>query len=181
MSECSHDPLAVLIRLVAPLTMPDLECNYTEANRVQTGGNERMGFEGMTVTRSVSVAELNGVHWIRARSGELDLEASREIRQACLHCLERGVSDIVIELTGVEHVSAEGLDALEAAADELRAKHGTLSLAARHHESFGRIDLRHVPDVGLSALSGLSVALDEALVGSDAQLLAPPAVDERRR
>jgi len=118
----------------------------------------------MTVTRSVAVAELDGMHWIRVRGGQLDLEASREVRHACLRSLERGITDIVIELSGVVRVCAEGIDILEAAADELRAKHGTLSLVVQHDESVGRLDLRHVPAAGLSELTGLSVALDDALL-----------------
>jgi hypothetical protein len=122
-----------------------------------------MAIDNVTVTRSLTVAELNEMYWIRVRGVDLGLETSLAIRHACLRGLERGIADIVIELTGVEHVCAEGIDTIEAAADELGAKHGTLSLAVRHDESVGRIDLRHVPATGLAELAGLSVALDEAL------------------
>jgi anti-anti-sigma regulatory factor len=133
-----------------------------------------MAVEGMTVTRAIAVAELDDMHWIRVRAADLDLDASREIRQACLHALERGVTDIVIELTGVVHVCAEGIDALEAAADELGAKHGTLTLVVKHDETVGRIELRHVPATGLAAVTGLGGALDEAILGSGrAQPSAP--------
>jgi anti-anti-sigma factor len=123
-----------------------------------------MAVESMAGARSVTVAELHDMYWIRIGAGDLDPEASWDVRYACLRALERGITDIVVELTGVEHVSAEGVDMLEAAAEELRAKHGTLSLVVKHDESVGRIDLRLVPAAGLSELTGLSAALDEALI-----------------
>jgi hypothetical protein len=120
----------------------------------------------MTVTRSISVAELNGVHWIRVRGGVLDLEASEQIRHACLRGVDRGIDRIVLELTGVLGVCAEGLDVIQAAADELDAKSGTLSLVVRHDPRSGRVDLRRVPASGLQELSGLCTALDDALYES---------------
>ena len=122
-----------------------------------------MEVESMAITRSITVAAVGEMYWIRVRSSEFEHEASREVRHVCLRGLERGVTDIVIELSGVVHVSAEAVDMLEALADELRAKHGTLWLVGRHDESVGRIDLRHVPAAGLTELKGLSIALDEAL------------------
>lgn len=123
-----------------------------------------MKARSITVTRSITVAELDGLHWIRVRAAQLDFETSQEVRHACLRGLERGIAEIVIELTGVVRVCVDGVDMLEAAADELRAKHGTLSLVVQHDESVGRLDLRRVPAVGLSELAGLSAALDDALL-----------------
>jgi anti-anti-sigma factor len=137
-----------------------------------------MAVESMTVTGSIGVAELDDVVWIRVRAGDIDPETSREIRRACLRALERGMTDLVVELTGVERICAEGVDMLEAAADELRAKHGTLSLVVKHDERVGRIDLRLVPAAGLADLTGLSIALDEAL--ADCGRLQPPASAETR-
>jgi anti-anti-sigma regulatory factor len=122
-----------------------------------------MELEGMTVTRSISVAELNDVHWIRVRGGELDREAAEEIRQACLRGLDRGVAKIVVELTGVARVCPEGIDVIQAAADELDAKSGALSLVVRQDPRSERVDLRRVPASGLEELTGLCIALDEAL------------------
>jgi anti-anti-sigma regulatory factor len=122
-----------------------------------------MELEGMTVTRSISVAELNDVHWIRVRGGQLDPGAAEAIRQACLRGLDRGISKIVVELTGVSGVCTQGIDVIQAAADELDAKSGTLSLVVRQNERSGRVDLRRVPASGLEELSGLCIALDEAL------------------
>lgn len=137
-----------------------------------------MAFEGMSVTRAIAVAEIADVHWIRVRSDDLDPAASREIRQACLHALERGITDIVIELTAVAHFCAEGIDALEAAAEELRAKHGILTLVVKHDETAGRIELRQVPAAGIAAVTGLSTALDEAILGDGRSQPSTPTTTE---
>lgn len=118
----------------------------------------------MTVMGRITVAELSRLYWISIHGEELDLKASLDVRRACLRGLERGITKIVIELTGVNRVSAEGIDMLQAAADELHAKHGSLSLVVRHGENAGRIDIRPVPAAGLTELAGLSAALDEALL-----------------
>lgn len=135
-----------------------------------------MAGETLTRNRSIAVEELKYAYWIRVLPPTLDLEASRGIRTACLRGLERGIAHIVVDLTGVADVHDDGIDMLEAAAEELIAKHGTLWVANHRDDS---LELRPVPAEGLSELAGLSAALDSALAAN--RLQTSGQRDERRR
>ncbi len=116
--------------------------------------------DGAPTCGPTTAEELRDALWIRTPTPTLDHDASQDIRTEFLRALERGVTRIVVDLTGVTEVRPEGIDLLEAAADELLAKHGTLWLANDAGES---LRLGAVEADGLQGLRGLSSALASAL------------------
>lgn len=121
--------------------------------------------------RKVTVDERRQSYWIRIEPPTLGPVVADEIRIACLRGLERGVPKIVVDLTDIDEISAEGLDTLGAAADELRAKGGALWLANGGSDGSGPVS---VPVVGLSGLEGWSDALDAALASGSGEITHIP-------
>jgi len=178
MSRRLHDLSIVLIWLVVPLIGPRVA--WTNTLTRATTEERAMAPETLPWSRSITVEELRYAYWIRVLPATLDYETSWNIRAACLRGLERGVPHIVVDLTGVAEVCADGIDMLEAAADELTAKRGTLWIANNEGESPDTLELRPVQAEGLSELVGLSAALDSA-VASVRRLQACGDGDEGRR
>ena len=92
-------------------------------------------------------------------SGALDAAEVLDARLACLQALERGATQIFVDLTGVTVVCREAVDLLEAVGEELRAKHGTLWLANHDADAAWHPVLAE----GLAGVVGMSAALDAAL------------------
>ena len=108
---------------------------------------------------AVRVQEMREACRIDVPSGALDTAEVVDTRLACLQALERGASQIFVDLTGVGVVCREAIDLLEAVGEELLAKHGTLWLANREVDSAWRPVLAE----GIAGLAGMSTALDGAL------------------
>ena len=114
---------------------------------------------------TVRVQELQEAFRIDVPSGTLNTEEVLDVRLACLQALERGVSQIFVDLTGVSAICHEAIDLLETVGEELLAKHGTLWLANRD----GDPPLQPVLAEGLTGLAGLSAAFDAALAANQGQ------------
>ena len=115
--------------------------------------------------RTVRVQELHEAFRIDVPSGTLNAEEVLDVRLACLQALERGVSQIFVDLTGVSVICREAIDLLETVGEELLAKHGTLWLANRDSDPAWHPVL---PE-GLAGLAGLGAAFDAALTANQGQ------------
>jgi anti-anti-sigma factor len=86
----------------------------------------------------VTVAELRPVPWVLTPSGDLDLLTVDDLRGDLTAAIEGSQSDVIVDLTAVDHVDIVALSAILAAADALREHGRTL------HVSGARRDLRRV-------------------------------------
>ncbi len=117
---------------------------------------------------TVRVQEMREACRIDIPSGALETAEVLDARLACLQALERGVTQIFVDLTGVATVCREAVDLLEAVGEELLAKHGTLWLANREDDPTWHPVLTE----GVAGLAGMSKALDSALAADRGSALA---------
>ena len=79
-----------------------------------------------------AIVEVENGFWIVNGPKAYGPDAAHELRNACLHALDRGAEHIAVDLTRVREPSSALLDVLASAEEVLSARGGTLTLWARH-------------------------------------------------
>lgn len=132
-----------------------------------------------TTEESVIVTCVGESVWILRPIAALESRTVGVVRDTFLEAVDSGAQEVVVDLSEVDMIVAEGAATLVAMADLMLGRNGSLWIADRRSEGSGHA-LRRIDGHGPRALVGVSMALDAALE----QLLlevseSPPSGDRR--
>ena len=96
--------------------------------------------------------EIDEGFWVVVSTDSHRVDAAEQLREACLHALDRGAEHLVVDVTASRTLSVELKDVLASASDVLRARGGSLVIWAREPGSREPIVLS-VDDEGVEAVA----------------------------
>jgi anti-anti-sigma regulatory factor len=126
-----------------------------------------------TTEDSVVVTRVGESVWILRPIETLASRAVAVLRDTFLEAVDSGAQNVVIDLSEVDTIAAEGASTLLAMADLMLGRNGSLWIADRWPEGAGPT-LRPIEEHGPRALLGVSAVLDAAL-----ERLSPDISDDR--
>jgi len=90
---------------------------------------------GAHTTTTDRPTEIDEGLWVVVSADSHRVGAAEQLREACLHALDRGAEHLAVDVTASRTLSAELKDVLASASDVLRARGGSLVIWAREHGS----------------------------------------------
>jgi anti-anti-sigma regulatory factor len=110
---------------------------------------------------SLLVTRVGETSWILRPLDSLENHAVASLRDVFLEAVDSGAQNVVVDVSEVDAIAADGAATLVAMADLMRGRNGTLWIAARTDDV--GYTLRPIETGGPDALVGVTRALDEAL------------------
>lgn len=115
-----------------------------------------------TTDESVVVTRVGESVWILRPIEALESGTVDVLRDTFLEAVDSGAQNVVVDLSEIDAIAAEGASTLVAMADLMLGRNGILWIADRWSEGAGHT-LRPIEEHGPRALVGVSTALEAAL------------------
>jgi anti-anti-sigma regulatory factor len=109
---------------------------------------------------SLVVTRVGETCWILRPREALESHAVARLRDVFLEAVDSGAQDVVVDLSDVDAIAADGAAALVAMVDLMLGRNGSLWIAAR--ADAGGYSLRPIETGGSDALIGMTPVLDAA-------------------